>query len=198
MARNLLAHPGAETTACAGSRSRLSAAAQRRREEAGRRTRAVSAAGELLDGLADARSACCDDQARSRAAAATWVRSRRGRTSRNARCRHRRPAPALRAPHETSVRTLPSAATQEATSAPLHRSDRTATPTDGEAQPAAAQSSSTTGTRRDGYRAYTTAHDRVVNAAALASRDELTQLQRQARSRARRRSARSSRVWPSG
>jgi len=72
------------------------------------------------------------------------------------------------------VRRLPKRGDPGGTSAPLKKAD--AQRSSSENTPGGAASVQTGGARLDGYQAYTTAYDRVINAAALASRDELATL----------------------
>ena len=77
-------------------------------------------------------------------------------------------------PARVRFRQLPARGDAGATSAPLTKRDGTPPAADGDGTASGGNVRSTG--RQSGYRAYTTAHDRVVQASALASRDELAQL----------------------
>lgn len=72
------------------------------------------------------------------------------------------------------VRALPKRGDPGGTAAPLKKGDAPQSSSDNTPGGGAAVQGS--GDRHDGYQAYTTAYDRVINAAALASRDELATL----------------------
>jgi cobaltochelatase CobT len=72
------------------------------------------------------------------------------------------------------VRTLPKRGDPGGTSAPLTKAG--AQPANSENTPGGAAAVQAGNARQDGYQAYTTAYDRVVNAASLASREELAKL----------------------
>jgi cobaltochelatase CobT len=114
--------------------------------------------------------ACLHDQARFAPAAATWAKAAAAVLPMNLVT----PTEAGRLPLLTRdvVRHLPRRGDPGATSAPLREGARDRD-RDGEGT---ATGHGTTGPGSDGYRAYTTAHDRVVNAASLASREELALL----------------------
>jgi cobaltochelatase CobT len=85
------------------------------------------------------------------------------------------PAESGRLPFSTRevVRHLPKRGDPGATSAPLRDESQ---PRDRDGEGTATGHAGTTGPGASSYRAYTTAHDRVVNAASLASREELASL----------------------
>ena len=72
------------------------------------------------------------------------------------------------------VRALPKRGDPGGTAAPLKKGEAQHTSSDN--TPGAGAAVQNTGVRYDSYQAYTTAYDRVINAAALASRDELATL----------------------
>lgn len=72
------------------------------------------------------------------------------------------------------VRALPKRGDPGGTAAPLKKGD--AQPSSSENAPGGGAAVQSSGARLDGYQAYTTAFDRIVNAAALASREELATL----------------------
>ena len=74
---------------------------------------------------------------------------------------------------KVNVRTLPRRGDPGATSAPLKKRQQETQDSEGSAGSGAITKGGTIGS---GYRAYTTAHDRIVNAAALADRSELADL----------------------
>jgi cobaltochelatase CobT len=74
---------------------------------------------------------------------------------------------------DMTIRQLPERGDPGATSAPLRKHQRPAQESGGAA--ATDGPATSHGTHHPGYRAYTTAHDRVVNAATLASREELAE-----------------------
>jgi cobaltochelatase CobT len=71
------------------------------------------------------------------------------------------------------IRQLPERGDPGGSSAPLKKEERAVTPSDAESL--AGGNAPTSGGHHAGYRAYTTQYDRVVNASSLASRDELAQ-----------------------
>ena len=79
-------------------------------------------------------------------------------------------------PSREVLRQLPRRGDPGASSAPLREETRDR---DRDGEGTATANAGTTGPGSGGYRAYTTAHDRVVNAASLASREELASLRAQ-------------------
>ena len=176
MAHNLLAHPGADDDgvrwlvfetisgrAAPHEKQRLAAKVM------------AELPRELADGLDELRR-CATDQAAFAVAAATWVRAAQ---------RYVRRDESRSAPGETFTLPFryidkyqrrgryesPVAAAKGARQEPTRQVDSTdgASPAGATVEPMGAAA---------GYRVFTTAHDRVVNAATLASRDELEQLRR--------------------
>ncbi len=176
IAHNLLAHPGADDD---GVRwlvfETLSGRAAPRDKQALAATVRSELPRELSDGLADLRARASDQSAFAEAAAA-WVRAaqrhvRRDQTGST-------PGPAFTLPlryvdkyqrrgrYESPVGTARGSRKEPGNQA---GSDDSASPAGAVVEPTGAAV---------GYRIFTTAHDRVVNAATLASRDELEQLRR--------------------
>ena len=113
------------------------------------------------------------DQTRFAAAAASWIQRAAGYLPPDAD--PRTGANPFSLPRRTVIRQLPTRGDPGASSAPLMRR------TTGDAQDSAGESGAGGAIARTEsfahvYRAYTTAHDRIVNAAALASREELERL----------------------
>ena len=171
VAKNLLAHPGTEPDALRWlafeAFSRVTAPKEKTAGVGRLRHRLPT---KILDGLA-ALSAVLREQPRFAEAAAQWI---------HAAAPHIPPAdaPATGAlPFElrrtTTVRTLPRRGDPGATSAPLKKRREGSEESEGSAGSGAITQGGTPG---GGYRAYTTAHDRIVNAAALAGRGELAEL----------------------
>ena len=177
IARNLLAHPGAEED---GVRWLVFEAVSGQPAPKEKRTLTARVKAELpkdlLDGLTTLRDSARDQSAFA-AAAAKWVRAAQKHVARE----QTSAAPAQtftlplrfidryqrRGRYESPVGTGGKAARKETSGA--------ADSVDG-ASPAGAVVEPTG--EAIGYRVFTTAHDRVVNAATLASRDELEQLRR--------------------
>lgn len=177
VARNLLAHPGAdedgvrwlvfETVSGHNAPKDKAALVVRIRSELPK---------QLLDRLSSLRDAARDQSAFA-AAAADWVRAARTYVRRERSTADASPAITLplrfvdkyqrRGRYESPVGTASRSARRER--------QRQAGSDDG-AAPAGAVVEPTD--QNVAYRAFTTAHDRVVNAATLASRDELEQLRR--------------------
>ena len=169
VAKNLLAHPGAAND---GLRWLAFEAFSGRPAPHGKEGSVAGVRAALPLQLADELKALAGDardQGRFAAAAAEWAR---------AAAPH---MPPIEAPDDSwkrvelrtrrVVRSLPERADPGATRAPLKKDRRTA---QGAETGTAAGASVATGDY-SGYRAYTTAHDRVVNAVDLASREELAQ-----------------------
>jgi cobaltochelatase CobT len=172
MAANLLAHPGADRDGLRWLAFEVMSgteAAQGKTEFA-----AVARAGlpaALLRELADL-GARTDDQHQFAVAAADWVRRAADHLPAET---HEAAGVNILLPTRTVSRKLPTRGDPGATSAPLSRR------TDGRTQDSAGEAGAAgtigrTGSLPEAYRAYTTAHDRIVTAAALASREELEQL----------------------
>jgi cobaltochelatase CobT len=171
VAKNLMAYPGAADD---GARWLAFEAfsgrpAPRGKEATAAGTRSALTA-SLLDDLRDL-AAGLTDQARFSPAAAAWAEAAAALVPRAA-------APAepwrrLMLRTRTVVRQVPERGDPGGSRAPLRKERRM---TDGSDSGADAGTGIVSGgSATDGYRAYTTAHDRVVNAADLASRDELAQ-----------------------
>ena len=176
IARNLLAHPGAEDD---GVRWLVFEAVSGR--PAPKEKNALTARlkselpRELLNGLAALRESA-RDQSTFAAAAARWVRAARGHLPREQT--KSAPGPAFTLPlryidkyQRRGRYESPVGAAGRSAHKPTGQSDSVdgASPAGAIVEPTGASVS---------YRQFTTAHDRVVNAATLASRDELEQLRR--------------------
>ena len=171
VAKNLMAHPGADND---GVRW-LAFESMSGRSAPVEKTTVVNlvkaALPERLLKDVTALHACLHDQARFAPAAATWATAAAAVLPMNLVT----PTEAGRLPLLTRdvVRHLPRRGDPGATSAPLREGARDR---DRDGEGTATGHAGTTGSGSDGYRAYTTAHDRVVNAASLASREELALL----------------------
>src|SRR5688572_17759616 len=173
IARNLLAHPGAEDDGIRWlafeALSGQSAPGEKARLAAGIRERLPERLVKGLDGL----SAHAGDQRAFAAAAAAWIR---------AAAAHVPPAAVRDASlHQLTlpVRYVDRYERRGRYAAPTASGRRDeAAPADGDADAGAAPAGATVESTEapGGYRIFTTKHDRVVNAAALASRDELDRL----------------------
>jgi cobaltochelatase CobT len=171
IARNLLAHPGTEPDGLRwlAFEALSGFAAPKEKTEMVERVRR-SLRANLLEQLADL-SALRNDQVRFAEAAARWIRAA---ASQIPRADH---GSVSSLPFELrkklTVRTLPRRGDPGATSAPLKKRHQGSEDSEGSAGSGAITHGGGAGI---GYRPYTTAHDRVVNAAALADRAELAQL----------------------
>jgi cobaltochelatase CobT len=170
VARNLMAHPGAEDDgprwlAFETFSERVAPAAKPVLAHATR----ASLPHAILERLVDLR-AHVSDQPRFAAAAAAWAEE----ASNHIAPSSTGSAEPFGAPRRAAVRRLPRRGDPGGTSAPLtKRLEGKTDQAGGESPGANVGSADSTAT---GYHAYTTAHDRVVNAAALASREELAAL----------------------
>jgi cobaltochelatase CobT len=173
IARNLLAHPGTEPDGLRwlAFEALSGLAAPKEKTEMVERVRRALPA-NLLDQLADL-SALRNDQGQFGQAAAPWIHAAVSRIP---------PAPAdhgsagsvpfeLRKKH--AVRALPRRGDPGPTSASLKKRHEASEDSEGSAGSGAITQGGGPGA---GYRPYTTAHDRIVNAAALANRAELAEL----------------------
>jgi cobaltochelatase CobT len=171
VARNLLSHPGIEPDGVRWLAFEVLSdlAAPKEKTELVTRIR-QQLPKTLVAGLASF-SALLKDQPRFGEEAAKWVRSAVSHIPKA----DAPPAGAL--PFElrkkVNVRTLPRRGDPGATSAPLKKRQEGPQDSEGSAGSGAITQGGTSG---DPYRAYTTAHDRIVNAAALADRSELAEL----------------------
>lgn len=171
IARNLLAHPGTEPDALrwlafeefshlACPKEKVAMVTQLRKRVPKR----------ILDDLS-ALSTLLKDHGRFAEAAAAWVKAAADHIPRT----DAPPAQALpfelRKKHD--VRSLPRRGDPGATSAPLKKRQEGSQESDGSAGSGALMQAGAAGTQ---YRVYTTAHDRIVNAATLADRAELAEL----------------------
>jgi cobaltochelatase CobT len=171
IARNLLSHPGTDPD---GPRwlafealSQLPAPREKK-ELIERLRRALPAT--LLEQLTDL-STLRNDQARFAEAAALWIRAAVSRMPRADRGSATSLPFELRKKH--IARSLPRRGDPGATSAPLKKHQETS----GDSEESAGSGAITqSGGPGDGYHPYTTTHDRIVNAAALAGRAELAEL----------------------
>jgi cobaltochelatase CobT len=169
VARNLMAHPGAENDGVRWLAFELMSGRTAPREKAGLIASVKTALPHgLIDGLI-ALATYVNDPSPFAAAAAAWARAA-GAVLPKAMIA---PAETGRFPLPTREvrRQLPRRGDPGTTSAPLREEKRAEPGQDSEGT--ATGNVGTTGPGGGGYRVYTTAHDRVVNAAALASREEL-------------------------
>jgi cobaltochelatase CobT len=171
VAKNLLAHPGADAD---GPRwlsfeifSGRSAPAEKRALVA----RVRAALPQFLVNELQRSSTTIEDQFAFGAFAAAWAR--RAVSHVPGESTSREATPLLLGAREV-VRTLPKRGDPGGSSAPLKKGD--AQPASSENTPGGGAAVQRSGARLDGYQAYTTAYDRVVNAASLASREELATL----------------------
>jgi cobaltochelatase CobT len=177
MARNLAAHPGADDDGVRWLAFEVLSGRTAPKEKGALTARARAAlSGTLLEGLDELRQRARDQNGFAETAAA-WVRAARSLVARN--------------PSNTAtdraftlpLRSIDKYQRRGRYETPLG-ADKRSTTTDRERQGASDDGASPAGavvepTGRDvGYRVFTTAHDRVVNAATLASRHELEQLRR--------------------
>jgi len=170
IAKNLLAHPGREPNAPRWLAFEVLSGHGAPKEQAsgveGLRQRLSS---HLLTQLANL-SGLMEDQDQFGPAATLWIRDA---------VRHipRADVAPATLPFElqrrVSVRTLPRRGDSGATSAPLMKRHQGSQDSDGSAGSGAITQGGMTG---EAYRAYTTTHDRIVNAATLANRAELAEL----------------------
>jgi cobaltochelatase CobT len=172
VAKNLMAHPGAENDGVRWTAfEALSGRAAPRDKthlvndvKAGLQTRLYQALVEL--------AVFCEDQERFAAAAAAWSRAA------GAALPSKLLAPVekgqLPFPTREVLRTLPRRGDPGATSAPLRAETREPDQNGEGTTPGHVAAMGRSGS--DDYRAFTTAYDRVVNAASLASREELATL----------------------
>jgi len=168
---NLLAHPGVEIDPVRWLAFELSSELHAPREQqpgiaAVRRTLPAVLARQL----ADLASSMREDQERFAAAASAWAQAASPHLPREA---PRDSSLAVQLPKRFNVRSLPKRGDPGATAAPLKKRHTGADDSDDSASPGAI-------TRGEGsaagYHAYTTTHDRTVNAAALVDRAELADL----------------------
>ncbi|HLG57656.1 MAG TPA: hypothetical protein VI485_20100 [Vicinamibacterales bacterium] len=175
IARNLMAHPGAENDGVRWLAFELMGGRAAPGEKAVMAGAVKSALpSHLVDGLTGL-ATHLNDPATFAATAATWARAAGARLPKALIA----PAEAGRIPLPAREvrRQLPRRGDPGATSAPL-REDQRADPSQ-DSEGTATGNTGASGQGHDGYRVYTTAHDRVVNAAALASREELATLRTQ-------------------
>jgi len=171
IARNLRAHPGTEPEGLRwlafAAFSRLSAPEEKTRIVERLRSRLPDRLPERLGDL----SAHLKDQRRFGEAATRWIREAAPHIPRDETSRPN-PLPFdLR--RKIAERSLPRRGDPGATSAPLKKRSPGSEESDASAGSGAVMQG---GTFAGEYRAYTTVHDRVVNAAALATRAELADL----------------------
>jgi cobaltochelatase CobT len=171
VAKNLLSHPGVEQDAVRwlAFEALSNLAAPKQKTEIVWRLR-QQLPGSVINDLGSL-SEILRDQQRFGEEAAKWIRSALPHIPKA----DAPPAGAL--PFElrkkVNVRTLPRRGDPGATSAPLKKRQEGRQDSEGSAGSGAITKGGTTGA---GYRPYTTAHDRIVNAAALADRAELAEL----------------------
>ena len=171
IAKNLLAHPGTEPESprwlAFEAFSHLAVPKEKTPPVERLRQRLPARLLAQLAGL----SAHLKDQRRFGEAAAHWVRAAEPHIPRDdAPPQNPLPFDLRRKTHQ---RTLPRRGDPGATSAPLKKRSQDSQDSEASAGSGAVMQGGTTGT---GYRPYTTAHDRTVNAAALATRAELADL----------------------
>ena len=174
VARNLMAHPGADNDGVRWLAFESLSGRPAPPEKTELVTAVTSALPQrLLEDLIALRTHI-EDQTHVAQAAATWATAAAAVLPKSLVS----PTEGRRLPLPTRqvVRHLPRRGDPGATSAPL-RDEKRDRDQDGEGT--ATGNAGTTGPGSSGYRAYTTAHDRVVNAASLASRDELMSLRAQ-------------------
>jgi cobaltochelatase CobT len=131
---------------------------------------------ELLDGLISLRSTARDQSAFA-AAAAAWIRAASPFVRREPPASDAAPTFALPLRYVDKYQRRGRYEKPAGAASRGAKSERTPRAGSDDAAPAAGAMVDPTG-HDAGYRVFTTAHDRVVNAAALASRDELEQLRR--------------------
>jgi len=171
IARNLLSHPGTEPDGLRwlGFEVLSGLAAPKEKTALAERVRRALPA-RLLEQLSNLSSGLKDQSAFGEAAA-LWVRAAASHIPRaDAPPRGTLPFELRR---KLNVRTLPRRGDPGATSAPLKKRHEGVQDSEESAGSGAITKGGTPG---GGYRAYTTAHDRIVNAATLADRAELAEL----------------------
>jgi cobaltochelatase CobT len=175
VARNLLAHPGPDDDGVRWLAFEMFTGREAPREKAAAVARVRSALSGPSKTSLQALGSGLDDQSRFAEAAAEWSRAAAGTLARFLPTEARPPLPfPVRKPGSDIRRG------RYATPGSKKREDAGDARRDdvGSSQHAAEeQTGPLAGT--DAYRAFTTAHDRVVNAAALASREELARLRQQ-------------------
>ena len=171
VAKNLLAHPGADDDGARWLAFEIFSTRRAPSEKAAHVTHMRAAfPPSLLSDLQHSSSAL-DNQAAFAVLAADWVRKAVRYVPADAPSKGA--TPFLLGVRDV-VRTLPKRGDPGGTAAPLKKGD--AQPSSSENAPGGGAGVQRSGARVDGYQAYTTAYDRVVNAASLASRAELATL----------------------
>ena len=172
IAKNLIAHPGAEQDGPRWLAFEMLSGRAAPSEKAALLARVRAALPSSLVEELKRLPEVLDDQERFAASAASWARKAAGYLPSDAIASAG--AQQLSLGMREVVRTLPKRGDPGGTSAPLKKADA---PRDGsENTPGGSASVQSGGALREGYHAYTTAYDRVINAAVLASRDELAKL----------------------
>jgi cobaltochelatase CobT len=171
VAKNLLAHPGADADGLRWLAFEIFTGRSAPAEKSALVGRVRAALPSALVAELQRSSSTIEDQSAFAAFAAAWA---------SEAVSHMPPEPAARdaTPFllgaREVVRSLPRRGDPGGTSAPLKKGD--AQPSSSENTPGGGAAVESGGARIDGYQAYTTAFDRVVNAVSLASRAELTTL----------------------
>ncbi|HEY1308157.1 MAG TPA: hypothetical protein VGF24_31605 [Vicinamibacterales bacterium] len=172
IAKNLIAHPGAEQD---GPRWLAFEMLSGRAAPSEKAALVARVRGALPSSLVDELKRLCallDNQESFAASAASWARKAVEHLPRDTTASAG--AQQLSLGMREIVRALPKRGDPGGTSAPLKKADA---PQHGsENTPGGSASVQSGGALREGYQAYTTAYDRVINAAALASRAELATL----------------------
>jgi cobaltochelatase CobT len=171
IAKNLLAHPGVESDAVRWLAFEVLSGVTAPKEKADLVSRLRQQLPKTVVAGLSSLLTVLKDQPRFSKEAARWVRSAA------AHIPTADSPPASTLPFElrkkVSLRTLPRRGDPGATSAPLKKRQAGSQDSEGSAGSGAITQGSSQGIN---YRAYTTAHDRIVNAAALADRSELAEL----------------------
>jgi cobaltochelatase CobT len=171
VAKNLLDHPGAGDDSVRWLAFEIFSIRRVPREKAPQVARLRAAVPASLLNDLQRLSSTLDSQAACAAVAAAWARKAAPHMPADAPSTGAMPF--LLGAREV-VRTLPKRGDPGGTAAPLKKADTQVSSS--ENTPGAGAAVQSSGARADGYQAYTTAYDRVVNAASLASRAELATL----------------------
>ena len=171
VARNLLDHPGADQDGLRWLAFEIFSERWAPSEKTSHVARLRAALPASLLSELTGVSAAIDDQAVFAPSAAAWVQ--RAVRHMPVDAPSKGATPFLLGAREV-VRTLPKRGDPGGTSAPITKGD--AQPSSSENTPGGGGAVQSSGARVDGYQAYTTAYDRVVNAVSLASRAELVTL----------------------
>jgi cobaltochelatase CobT len=172
VARNLLSHPGAEQDGPRWLAFEVLSGRRAPPEKAALASRVRSALSEPLVAELSSLVTDLENQQRFATRAAAWA----GRAAQHLPPDVAATAGATPFPFggREVLRALPKRGDPGGTAAPLKKGE--AQPASSENTPGGGAAVQGSGARLDDYQAYTTAYDRVINAAALASRDELATL----------------------